>query len=262
MPIPYHLFLRAQTVPRSRRSLRVKRRSLLWQSVRQQLLSVADGGRRETRKTKTDYEAQVKAINRSQAVIEFNMDGTTITANGIFFAAHAVTKLGQASTEIGQVIKVITSIAQQTNLLALNATIEAARAGEAGKGFAVIANEVKELSKQTAKATEDITRMIEVIQNDAKAAVEAIGQISQVISRINDVSTTIAIAVQEQTSVTNEISRNVSEVALRRQHTIQRGGVGLAAQQAGTYNSSGRQSAGGKSIFQNPGAGESNSTGT
>ena len=85
-----------------------------------------------------------------------------------------VSKLGESSMEIGQVIKVITSIAQQTNLLALNATIEAARAGEAGKGFAVVANEVKELAKETAKATEDISRKIEAIQTDTQAAVDAI----------------------------------------------------------------------------------------
>ena len=89
-----------------------------------------------------------------------------------------VSKLGDSSTEIGQVIKVITSIAQQTNLLALNATIEAARAGEAGKGFAVVANEVKELAKETAKATEDISRKIEAIQTDTNAAVDAIASIS------------------------------------------------------------------------------------
>jgi methyl-accepting chemotaxis protein len=124
-----------------------------------------------------------------------------------------VSKLGESSNEIGQVIKVITSIAQQTNLLALNATIEAARAGEAGKGFAVVANEVKELAKETAKATEDISRKIEAIQTDTKAAVEAIASISGVINQINDISTTIATAVEEQNATTNEMSRNVGEAA-------------------------------------------------
>ncbi len=124
-----------------------------------------------------------------------------------------VSKLGESSTEIGQVIKVITSIAQQTNLLALNATIEAARAGEAGKGFAVVANEVKELAKQTAKATEDISRKIEAIQTDTKSAVGAIGQISEVIRQVNDISNTIATAVEEQNATTNEMARNVGEAA-------------------------------------------------
>jgi PAS domain S-box-containing protein len=124
-----------------------------------------------------------------------------------------VGKLGDSSTEIGQVIKVITSIAQQTNLLALNATIEAARAGEAGKGFAVVANEVKELAKQTAKATEDISRKIEAIQGDTKNAVGAIGQISDVIKQVNDISNTIATAVEEQNATTNEMARNVGEAA-------------------------------------------------
>jgi methyl-accepting chemotaxis protein len=124
-----------------------------------------------------------------------------------------VGKLGESSTEIGNVIKVITSIAQQTNLLALNATIEAARAGEAGKGFAVVANEVKELAKQTAKATEEISQKIEAIQGDTKAAVGAIGEITTVINQINDISNAIASAVEEQTVTTNEINRSMAEAA-------------------------------------------------
>lgn len=124
-----------------------------------------------------------------------------------------ISKLGESSTEIGKVIKVITSIAQQTNLLALNATIEAARAGDAGKGFAVVANEVKELAKETAKATEDISRKIEAIQSDTKSAVDAIGEIQSIIHQINDIQNSIASAVEEQTATTNEISRSVQEAA-------------------------------------------------
>ncbi len=124
-----------------------------------------------------------------------------------------VSKLGDSSSEIGQVIKVITSIAQQTNLLALNANIEAARAGEAGKGFAVVADEVKELAKETGKATKEISRKIEAIQTDTRAAVDAIASISGVIHQINDISSTIASAVEEQNATTNEMSRNVNEAA-------------------------------------------------
>ncbi len=124
-----------------------------------------------------------------------------------------ITALGESSTDIGQVVKVITEIAGQTNLLALNATIEAARAGEAGKGFAVVANEVKELANQTAKATEDISQKIQIIQADAKNAVSAMDEITNVINEVNDISGTIASAVEEQSATTNEMSRNVSEAA-------------------------------------------------
>jgi len=144
-----------------------------------------------------------------------------------------VAKLGESSAEIGNVVKVITSIAQQTNLLALNATIEAARAGEAGKGFAVVANEVKELAKQTAKATEDISRKIEAIQSDTKGAVEAIAQIGKIINQINDIQNTIASAVEEQTATTGEISRNVAEAA-RGSSEIAQNVTGVAQAARGT----------------------------
>jgi methyl-accepting chemotaxis protein len=124
-----------------------------------------------------------------------------------------ITKLGDSSSQISNVVKVITSIAEQTNLLALNATIEAARAGEAGKGFAVVANEVKELAKATANATEDISRKIASIQSDTTGAVEAIGRIGAIIKQIYDIQATIASAVEEQTATTNEIARNVAEAA-------------------------------------------------
>ena len=154
--------------------------------------------------------ASIKEIAKNTA------DATRVATTAVKSAEatnQTISKLGQSSAEIGQVIKVITSIAQQTNLLALNATIEAARAGEAGKGFAVVANEVKELAKETAKATEDISRKIEAIQTDTKGAVEAIGQIGTVIVQINDIQNTIASAVEEQSATTNEISRNLAEAA-------------------------------------------------
>ena len=143
-------------------------------------------------------------------------DAARVSQAAVLSAAAAndtIGKLGDSSAEIGKVIKVITSTAEQTNLLALNATIEAARAGEAGKGFAVVANEVKELAKETAKATEDISRKIEAIQQDTKGSVDSIREIGQVIAQINDISNTIASAVEEQTATANEMSRNVAEAA-------------------------------------------------
>src|SRR5207302_2389874 len=105
-------------------------------------------------------------------------------------------------------------IAEQTNLLALNATIEAAQAGEAGKGFAVVASEVKELAKETARATEDIGRKIAAIQADTRGAVEGIRHISAVIDQISDIQNTIAGAVEEQAATTGEMGRNVHAAAL------------------------------------------------
>ncbi|MGH8891454.1 MAG: methyl-accepting chemotaxis protein [Acidothermaceae bacterium] len=133
--------------------------------------------------------------------------GTANRANG------TVAKLGESSAEIGNILKVITSIAQQTNLLALNATIEAARAGDAGKGFAVVAGEVKDLAHATSRATEDIAKMIEAIQSDAAEAVTMIRDIGTVVDRINDFQSTIAGAVEEQTASSNEMTRSIAEAA-------------------------------------------------
>ncbi len=127
--------------------------------------------------------------------------------------ATVVNNLGKSAQEIGKVVDMINGIAAQTNLLALNATIEAARAGDAGKGFAVVANEVKELAKQTAAATEDIRVQVEGMQSNTQEAVKAIEGIVQIINEINSISGTIAAAVEEQTSTTNEIAKSVGEAA-------------------------------------------------
>ncbi|WIM96957.1 methyl-accepting chemotaxis protein [Actinoplanes oblitus] len=154
--------------------------------------------------------ASIREISESatQAVQVANR-AVDVTRN----TSAVMAKLGESSAEIGDVIKTITAIAEQTNLLALNATIEAARAGEMGKGFAVVASEVKELSQETARATEDIGQRVAAIQADTAGAVAAIGEISEIIGRINDFQTTIASAVEEQTVTTQEMSRNVSEAA-------------------------------------------------
>ena len=164
-------------------------------------------------------------------------DASTMTEQAVEEAEETnvtITELGKSSDEIGQVIKVITSIAQQTNLLALNATIEAARPGEAGKGFAVVANEVKELARQTAKATEEISEKIGAIQSSTGIAVTAIGSIGERIGKINEIATTIAGAVEEQTAATNEISRNVAEAAKGTSEvTSNISGVSSAAEEGG-----------------------------
>lgn len=124
-----------------------------------------------------------------------------------------INSLSQASAKIGDVVELINTIASQTNLLALNATIEAARAGEAGRGFAVVASEVKALAEQTAKATAEIGQQITSIQSATDDSVDNVKEIGIVIGRIAEISATIASAVEEQASATQEISRNVQQAA-------------------------------------------------
>jgi methyl-accepting chemotaxis protein len=157
-----------------------------------------------------EMTSSIQEIARSATV------AASVAANAVSVAERTtatIGKLGESSDEIGSVIKVINSLAEQTNLLALNATIEAARAGESGKGFAVVANEVKELAQGTSKATGDIAQRIEAIQTNTNAAVTAIEQISSIIAQINETQTTIASAVEQQSSTTDEISRNIRDAA-------------------------------------------------
>ncbi len=124
-----------------------------------------------------------------------------------------VDALNEAAGRIGEIVSLISDIAEQTNLLALNATIEAARAGEAGKGFAVVASEVKSLATQTAKATEDISNQIAAIQQRTANAVEAIREITGRVGDVEEITASVAAAIEEQNAATGEISKTIEEVA-------------------------------------------------
>jgi methyl-accepting chemotaxis protein len=157
----------------------------------------------ELTSTVAEIERQVSAASKAarDAVLETERAGDTVKG------------LTDASNHIGQVITVITHVANQTRLLALNATIEAARAGEAGKGFAVVASEVKSLAGQTAEATERIGQQIAAIQTATAGAVLAIGGIGTSIRKVDEIASTITLAVGEQRQATNEISRNIHQTA-------------------------------------------------
>jgi len=127
---------------------------------------------------------------------------------------RTVAGLSEAANRIGEVIHLIQDIAERTNLLALNATIEAARAGDAGKGFAVVAGEVKGLATQTARATEDISAQIAAIRQVSDESVAAIREIGEIIGRLNQVTTAISAAVEEQSSATRDIAQHVVQTSI------------------------------------------------
>lgn len=155
----------------------------------------------------------------SSSVEEINRQVSTSTSKtadakvGADQASETIAQLSEASNKIGEVVKLINDIAEQTNLLALNATIEAARAGEAGKGFAVVASEVKSLAQQTSTATGDIGEQIKGIQDRTRTSVEAVNDISSLVTTLNEISAMIAAATEQQSSATMEISRNIQEAS-------------------------------------------------
>ncbi len=158
---------------------------------------------------------------------------------------EVVKALAEGAQKIGDVVGLISSIAGQTNLLALNATIEAARAGDSGKGFAVVASEVKSLATQTAKATENISQQIAQIQAATKVAVDSIGGIGLTIGEISQIAATVAAAVEEQGSATQEIARNVQQAAIGTQEvTSNIAGVSQGANSTGSAASQVLENAG------------------
>ncbi len=161
--------------------------------------------------------AAAQQLSAAEAEISRQVSNAAGTSRTAAQQAHAtrrtVTSLATSATRIGEIVSLITEVAQQTDMLALNATIEATSAGAAGKGFAVVANEVKALAKQTARAAEDIAAQIRGIQGETAQAVEAINTISDTISTVSEVSAAVAAAVEQQGAATREIARSVGEAA-------------------------------------------------
>jgi len=184
--------------------------------------------------TATGAEDANQQALQGHEIVTNTVDGITDLASGIQTASNSIDKVSSDSQEIGRVLDVIKGIAEQTNLLALNAAIEAARAGEQGRGFAVVADEVRSLASRTETSTQEIQQMIERLQQGSEHAVtlmqasnqqadksveqaslagDALQQITQSVASINDMAAQIATAAEEQTSVNEEINRNITNIS-------------------------------------------------
>lgn len=178
--------------------------------------SVASSTEQITSNIQMVSSAAEEMISTIQEISTNTMKGNEITQNAVDHTHHVsqkVKELDKAAQEINKVTETISDISAQTNLLALNATIEAARAGEAGKGFAVVASEIKALALQTAEATDEINNKISSVQGNISESVGAIEKIVNIIGDINEIVTTVATAVEEQSVTSQEISKNINEAA-------------------------------------------------
>lgn len=203
-----------------------------------QATSVAAASEQAATNVQTVAAAAEELTSSVQEITRQVAESTRIAGDAVEQASRSgeqIRALSEAAQRVGAVVGLINEIADKTNLLALNATIEAARAGHAGKGFAVVASEVKSLANQTTKATDDIAQQVAGIQQSTTETVGSIERISTVIGRINEITTAIAAAVEEQGAATSEISRNAQQAADGTQDVSANiVGVTQASQQTGT----------------------------
>lgn len=186
-----------------------------------------------------------KAVESLQEVNKSSQEASRISVEASQSAQDTIQVmdgLQNSSNKIGNLVKMIESIAAQTNMLALNATIEAASAGEAGKGFAVVAAEVKELAQQTSDANNEIAKNVEEIASQTETAVKQVGSVGQVTQRLSDINSNIVGAVQEQTSVIKEIANTVELIASSAHDSslnMQEASIGLQEVSRATVEASG-----------------------